>query len=690
MKLYAALLFVLFTFSAFGQQTDVVDFEHITADISLNFKEETVTGNMIISFKAKKDIDSVYLDAKNITSFEAKIGQKKLKSTFDKSHLIFKKSFKTNETYDISLNYSAKPDRALYFVNNEGKPQMWTQGQGKYTSNWLPSIDDMNDKIEFDLNITAPKMLQVIANGKLTDISEKGESKTWNYDMQHPMASYLVAFAAGDYDKQELVSASGIPLELYYYPEDSLKVEPTYRYSKQIFDFLENEIGVPFPWQNYKEIPVKDFLYAGMENTTATIFSDTFMVDSIGFIDRNYVDVNAHELAHQWFGDLVTEKSGTHHWLQEGFATYYAFLAEKEIFGEDYFYWQLYQTAEQLKELSDQGKGEKLLNSGASSLTFYQKGAWALHILREEIGDEVFRTAVKNYLEAHKFSNVETSDFIAAAEEASGKDLTDFQKNWLNQSAFQAAEALESLKKSSFIKDYLLVNGLRKIPFDQKEELLTQALTLPNDYIGQEAIYQLASESLTETLPLYKTGFESNNLFVRQAIAVSLETVPQELKAEFESLLDDDSYVTKETALYKLWISFPENRSKYLKKLAGITGFSDRNIETLWLALSMATPEYDSQHRETRYTKLINYTDSRFPFEVREHAFQYLYQLQLYETQSLENLVSACVHYNWRFAQSSRSILDMLLKDLKWKTALNDLTGLPQKETDFLNKKLQQ
>ena len=153
MKLYAALLFVLFTFSAFGQQTDVVDFEHITADISLNFKEETVTGNMIISFKAKKDIDSVYLDAKNITSFEAKIGQKKLKSTFDKSHLIFKKSFKTNETYDISLNYSAKPDRALYFVNNEGKPQMWTQGQGKYTSNWLPSIDDMNDKIEFDLNI---------------------------------------------------------------------------------------------------------------------------------------------------------------------------------------------------------------------------------------------------------------------------------------------------------------------------------------------------------------------------------------------------------------------------------------------------------------------------------------------------------------------------------------------------------
>src|SRR5690606_8561022 len=158
---------------------------------------------------------------------------------------------------------------------------------------------------------------------------------------------------------------------------------------------LEEEIGVSYPWQNYKQIPVKDFMYAGMENTTVTIFSDTYVIDSISFIDKNYVNVNAHELAHQWFGNLVTEESGTHHWLHEGFATYYALLAEKEIFGNDYYYWQLYQSSQQLIALSEQEKGESLLNPHASSLTFYEKGAWALHILRPIVGDEFFKVAVK-------------------------------------------------------------------------------------------------------------------------------------------------------------------------------------------------------------------------------------------------------------------------------------------------------
>jgi aminopeptidase N len=287
--------------------------------------------------------------------------------------------------------------------------------------------------MEFDLSVVAPKNYQVISNGKMISKRETPTYNLWQFDMQKPMSSYLVALVIGKYDKKVVHSKSGIPLEMYYYPEDSLKVEPTYRYSKQMFDFLEEEIGVTYPWQNYKQVPVKDFLYAGMENTSATIFADSFVIDSIAFVDKNYVNVNAHELAHQWFGNLVTETSGTHHWLQEGFATYYALLAERDIFGDDYYYWRLYEYAQELLEQDKVGGSTSLLDPKSSSTTFYEKGAWVLHLLRERVGDEVFKKGVKNYLEKHQFKNVDTDDFISEVEKVSGEDLSDFVNIWLKE-----------------------------------------------------------------------------------------------------------------------------------------------------------------------------------------------------------------------------------------------------------------
>ena len=109
------------------------------------------------------------------------------------------------------------------------------------------------------------------------------------------MSSYLLAFAAGSYESDTIISGSGTPIILYSYPDTVNRKEPTYRYTAEIMDLLEKEIGVAYPWQNYKQVPVRDFLYAGMENTGTTIFSDGYYIDSIAFIDKNYVDVNAHE-----------------------------------------------------------------------------------------------------------------------------------------------------------------------------------------------------------------------------------------------------------------------------------------------------------------------------------------------------------------------------------------------------------
>ncbi len=646
-----------FNVQVLAQQTGIVDFFRIEAEIEPSFSTMEITGNMTVDFRVLQNVDSIYMDAHNAQLLAVADNHFEIKTTENKIWLIGK--FKKETNYTALFSYKMKPKQTLYFFGE----QAWTQGQGKYTSHWLPSIDDTNDKIEFDLQIIAPNDLTVVANGKLKDVDGGFENwSQWNFDMKNPMSSYLVAFAIGDFNKKDLVSNSGIPLELYYKPQDSLKVEPTFRYSKRIFDYLETEIGVPYPWQNYKQVPVRDFLYAGMENTTATFFSEAFMVDSTGFNDRNYINVNAHELAHQWFGDMITAKSDSDHWLQEGFATYYALLAEKEIFGDDYYYWQLYQSAEQLKSLSDEGKGESLLNPKASSLTFYQKGAWALHILRETIGDASFKTAIKNYLEKYKYQNVSTDDFLNEVKALSEIDVTQFEENWLHQSAFQSEEAYQSLMKSNFIKNYFEVSALRAVPLKDKKAQLRVALTFPNDFIGQEAVYQLAEEPISETLPLYRKALESNNLYVRQAVALSLQIIPIELQEEYESLLNDDSYVTMEAALYQTWAHFPENRAKYLDQTEGVEGFQNKNIRQLWLALALITDNYHNSTKENYLKELKHYTSLEYSFEIREKAFEYVNQLELWDSETLKNLLEACIHPTWRFAKSSKEIMKEVIQ----------------------------
>lgn len=683
-KLFLRMLLCVFLFVGFqsvAQQTDIVDFLKIEATITPNPKTKSISGEVELIFKILKDTDSVYLDAKNMNVVDFNDNKVQISTSKEKIWLV--KKFASGKDYSVQFKYEATPKQTFYFMPDG---DMWTQGQGKYTSHWLPSLDDTNDKIEFDLTIVAAKEKTVIANGKLIETTEENSFKKWKFDMENSMSSYLVAVAVGDFNKETLVAESGVPLHFYFKPRDQSKVEPTYRYSKRIFDFLEKEIGVPYPWQDYKQVPVRDFLYAGMENTSATFFSEAFLVDSIGFNDRNYMNVNAHELAHQWFGNMVTAKSDEHHWLQEGFATYYALLAEREVFGDSYFYWQLYQNAEHLKAMSDEGKGESLLNPKASSLTFYQKGAWALHVLREYIGEENFKNAIKAYLEKYKYQVVTTEDFLNEIRAVSEVDITSFEKNWLQQSAFKAEEAYQSLMLSSFIKKYFEISALRATPFKDKKNLLEKALIFPNDFIGQEVVYQLANEPISETTRLYQKALESNNLYVRQAVALSLEEIPRSLLKEYETLLDDESYVTIEMALYQLYMQFPEKRIQVLNETKSLIGFQDKNIRQLWLALALITEKYEDSKKENYLLELRNYSSDFYSFEIRQKAFEYINELQIWNQETLKNLVEASVHHNWRFTKASRSLLLQVIDQPKYLSIIESIKpSLSLKAKEYLN-----
>ena len=572
-------LFLLISTFTFAQQTEFVDFKSVLGKITIDPITKTVSGNVTYDFQVLKPIDTLKIDAQNMMFSDLKLNGKFVDYLNTQKQLQLLFPFKKGKN-KLIFQYSATPKQALYFVGSEADDnlQIWTQGQGKYTSNWFPSFDDVKEKMVFNLEVTFDKKYQVVSNGKLMKVNTTENLKKWNYRMQKPMSSYLLMLAIGKFDKKIEFSNSGIPLEMYYRPKDAAKFEPTYRYSKPIFDYLESEIGVKYPWEIYRQIPVRDFLYAGMENTSATLFSSNLIVDSIGFEDRNYTNVNAHELAHQWFGDLVTAESSKHHWLQEGFATYYALLVEKKIYGDDYFYSKLYEYAQQLQQASKTDT-IPVLNAKASSLSFYQKGAWALYVLHEGIGDKVFKKAVKNYLKMHSFQTVNTKDFFKEIKELSNFDLDNFSKVWLENYDFNMQTANELLLKNKNIKLLFEIEKLKRIPLSEKaarfqEILQSKAYCLPKEAI----VYQLLNESFEDKKQLLAVAFKTNTIQVRQAVATTLTKIPEEFRTQYESLLDDKSYQTQEIALYNLWNNFPEHRFQYLNQSKDWIGFNDYNL----------------------------------------------------------------------------------------------------------------
>jgi len=645
--------FILLSFViSYGQQSDVVDFQRVEALLVFNqLAVDSTTYNAYeVDFKILKDTDSIFLDAVNMQFKHVALNNTAVTFKNDGKKLIVHSDFKTGEVSKLSFIFNNAPKKAMYFLGweNEGRNQIWTQGQGKYTSNWLPSIDDVNDKIEFDLKFVAPRQYEVISNGVLKSKTDNLGNILWEYDMQKPMSSYLVAVALGRYNSITERSESGIPLQYFYYPEDSLKVEPTYRYSKRMFDFLEREIGVNYPWQNYKQVPVHDFLYAGMENTGCTIFSDAYVVDEIGFNDRNYINVNAHELGHQWFGNLVTATSGEHHWLQEGFATYYALLAEKDIFGDNYYMFKLYESAVELGRQDIAGSGTSLLNPKSSSLTFYQRGAWVLHALRSLVGDTVFKKAVKNYLVQYQFSSVKTADFINEVEVLYGRSLKTFVDVWIKQKEFPVDAALGLLQnQSTFINEYLMVDC------QAKSSKCSEYLKY---YVSDEAkVKVILQVPELVTKDTFKHGFK-----VRQAISQYVTKIPKDLKDDYETLLDDESYVTVENALYNLWSSFPEDRAKYLSKTRNIVGFSDKNVRLLWIVLNLNTPFYQADNKQGLYEELLSYTNERYNADLRINAFQYLDLMRACDEACQSNLENAKTHHNWRLVKFAKTLSQKL------------------------------
>ena len=683
-------IFLFITSFVFAQQTQFVDFKSVNGQLKLNATDKSVYGIVNYRFEVLKPLDTIKIDAKNMEFSHVQLDNRDVVYINTGKELQILSNFQKGEN-QLTFEYSVKPKQALYFINIDNtETQIWTQGQGRYTSNWFPSFDDVNEKVIFSLGITYEKDYQVVSNGVLKEKKPEGNSINWQYQMEKPMSSYLLMLAIGKYDKKEFKAKSKIPLEYYFENKDSSRFEPTYRYSKRIFDFLEKEIGVKYPWEIYREIPVRDFLYAGMENTTTTLFATRYVVDSIGFTDRNYTNVDAHELAHHWFGDLITAESSTHHWLQEGFATYYAALAEREIYGDDFFYSKLYETAQQIK-FASRTDSVPVLNAKASSLTFYEKGAWALFVLHESIGDKAFKKAIKSYLKKYAYQTVNTQNFFDEIKKVSDFDLDKFQKTWLESTAFDTPTANALLSKNKAIQVRLEVDKLKKTPLPEKIEFLRKTLE-SNVYetVKEAIVSQIETEKYEVKKELLLIALQTNNVQVRQAVAGSLSKIPEDFRTQYETLLDDTSYQTQEIALFYLWKNFPDHRTEYLNKSKNWIGFNDFNLRTLWLSLALSTPDY-SDNPDVLANELISFSSVKYEATTRQNALEKLIAFKIINDQVLSNLVSATTHHMWQFSKYGRDTIRVLLKNSEMRASFERiLPNLNPEEQFQLNRLLKE
>ena len=367
----------------------------------------------------------------------------------------------------VTVEYSATPRHGLYFIGwddprNLSRKQIWSQGEATDNRAWIPMYDEPNDKVVSEVIVHFDKTYQVLSNGRLVSVLENADgTKTWDYQMSHPHAPYLIMLGIGKYAIKDTFSASGVPMHQYYYPDWADRLTPTYQYSEAMMDFFEQEIGLRFPWESYSVIPVQDYMYGAMENTTATIYGDFYMSDRRGVLDRSFVGVNAHELAHQWFGDYVTARSDAHGWLQESFATYYSQLFDRQIYGEDYFQWERRGTANAALDESQRNL-YGVANSGSGSVRVYGKGAFVLDMLKYVVGGrEAYNKGILHYLLRHPYGNVDTHEFLVDMEESTGMDLQWFWDEWLNRGGEPAyqVELEDHVDQSSLIVSQHVLPG---------------------------------------------------------------------------------------------------------------------------------------------------------------------------------------------------------------------------------------
>lgn len=386
----------------------------------------------------------------------------------------------------VSIDYTLTnpPDGLTWTPRSAAWPdrpaQLHSQGQAESNRYWFPTHDFPNERLSTELIVTVPRGNLVSSNGRLVSrgtppagsrLGDASRYETFHWRQGRPHVSYLVSLVVGRFDVVSLGTirndnGADAPVEVYAPLGLGGQVQQSYGRTPAMIDFFGRYFGQPYPWDRYAQLIVHNFSAGGMENTSATTMYDTAILDRRALLDGDLDGLISHELAHQWFGDLLTCKSWEHIWLNEGFATYCSHLWFEQRDGADAYQWGVHNN---LRGLVAADKADAPRLPGMASKVYsdpwetfrraanpYGKGAFTLHMIRQRLGDDLFRRAMSAYVAKYRDSLVESGDFCRVLENVSGRSFERFFRQWVARPGVASVEVKPrwDAASSSLIVDF--------------------------------------------------------------------------------------------------------------------------------------------------------------------------------------------------------------------------------------------
>jgi aminopeptidase N len=418
----------------------------------------------------------------------------------------------THRKYSIS--YSGIPSDGLIISKNKfGDRTFFGDNWPNRGHNWLPMVDHPSDKAPVEFDVLAPEHYRVVSVGqKLEETKINGKMLTrWKTSV--PLPTKLMVIGVSPFAVDYLNSRSGIPVSSWVYPQNREEGFRDYSIAVGPLDFFESYIA-PYPYEKLANVQSKT-VYGGMENASCIFYNERTVNGR-----QDNENLFAHEIAHQWFGDAVSELDWHHLWLSEGFATYLTDIYREEAHGHDAMVASLQDEKEQVLRYSRRRLAPvvdttlpvstRLLNNNS-----YQKAGWVLHMLRHEMGDEMFQDCIQAFYEKFKFGNALTEDFQEVADSVTGKDYNNFFTQWFYQPGHPVLSS--SWKQNGKKLDLTIRQHQEQYIFKFPLEVEFQGDN------GQTRMYHLDIDSREQIITL-EVPFEANDVVLDPGTWLLFET----------------------------------------------------------------------------------------------------------------------------------------------------------------------